>query len=143
MANEIPGFLVGTQTADADYSTKQFYCVAFSATGVVLCSAAGQRCDGILQNDPVSGECASVMTDGVSKAVASGTLAKGSLVTTDAAGKLKAAVLGRTDTSDAGGAVDALLGSNILGVLLEASSADGDIVTLLIQKVGAAPTTAS
>lgn len=143
MAVEVPGKVIGHIVADADLSAKQFYCVKFSSTGVALCSAAGERCDGILQNDPTAGLAAAVMVDGVSKGVASGALTAGTLVTTDAAGKLAAAVLGKTNTADAGGAADALLGSYVLGVLLETASADGDKVSVLIDKLGSVPTTAS
>lgn len=143
MAVEQPGTQIGWLPADADLSTKQYYCVKFSSTGVALCSAAGERCDGILQNDPVAGQPAAVMKTGVSKAVASGALTAGTQVTTDANGKLKAVVAGRTDTSDAGAAADPLLGSYVLGTLLETSTADGDIVSVDLDAKGAVPTTAS
>ena len=144
MAVEIPGKVVGILVAAADLRTKQFYCVKVdSAAKIALCSAAGESVFGVLQNDPNTGEAAAVMTTGVTKAVAGAALAAGAYVTTDANGKLKAVVLGRTDTSDAGAAADALLGSNVLGQLLEASTADGDIVTLSLGARAPQVTTAS
>lgn len=119
MAVEIPGKTVGFESAAADLSTHQFKAVIFSSTGVAL-TGAGGKCDGVLQNKPVAGAAAHVMVDGVSKVVAGAALAKGALVSVTAAGKLKAAATGEF----------------ILGTLLEASTADNDIVTVLIARQG-------
>lgn len=120
MATEQLGFSIGSEVADADLSAKQFYGVKFSSTGVALCSTAGEVCDGFLQNKPVLGETCNVMVFGKTKAVAGAALAKGALVSITAAGKLKAAASGEY----------------VVGKLLEAAAADGDIVGLLVTRPG-------
>jgi hypothetical protein len=141
MALESNQITIGHHVAAADLSTKQFYVVKMTSTGWNV-AGAGEG-EGILQDTPNAlGQAALVAVGGTSKAVAGAALAKGAYVASDASGKLKAAVLGRTDTSDAGAAADPLLGSNVLGKLLQASGADGDIVEVLILNLGAVPTTA-
>lgn len=130
--------------AAADLRTKQYYFVVLDSNGKVAVAGAGLG-DFILLNKPNTDEVAEVAPlDGrLCKVVVSAALNKGDKVTSDASGKAKAIVTSRTDTSDAGAANDPLLGSNTLGILVEASSADGDIVTVYAQKIGAAPATAS
>lgn len=120
MALEQPLFCDGNEVAAADLSTKQFYAVKLTSTGYALCSVAGEPCDGILQDDPLSGKVCNVMVHGISKAIAGGAIAKGANVTVDANGKLAVAASG----------------NYILGRLKEAATADGDIVTLLINRHG-------
>lgn len=120
MAQEQLGLCVGRETADADYTTKQFFGVKFSATGVALCSTLGEAVDGFLQNAPDLGEVANVCIDGVSKAVASGAIAKGTKCSINAAGKL----------------TTALTTHYIVGSLLEAATADGDVVSFMINRHG-------
>lgn len=143
MAYEIPGFKLGVLPANADLSAKQYYGVKVVSGGIDVVSAAGGVAVGILQNKPVSGEAAEVTVLGVSKAIGSGALSKGALVAFDSNGKLKAAVLGKTDTSDAGAAADPLLGSHVIGILLEDCAADLALTTVLLLHLGAVPTTAS
>jgi len=119
MATQQPGFRIGHEDAAADLSAKQFFCVKFTSTGVNL-AGTGEAIDGILQDKPVSGQPADVMVTGVSKIVASAALAKGALVSCDAAGKAKAAA-----TTE-----------YIIGRLLEASGADGDVVSVSITRPG-------
>jgi len=119
MAYEQPLFCDGNEIADVDLTTKQFYAVKLTATGYNLCGA-GEDCHGFLQNDPDINEVCSVMVEGVSKAVAAEALAKGAKVTSNAAGKLVAAI-----ASD-----------SVIGTLKEASAADGDIVSVLINRFG-------
>jgi hypothetical protein len=79
MAYEVPGNIVGSMSAAADLSGKQFYAVVTTSTGGV--NVGGGRIFGILQNAPSSGEAATVMTDGISKVAAAGsTLAVGQAV---------------------------------------------------------------
>lgn len=142
MAHEIPAFKMGHLPAAADLSSSQYLGVKVVAGGIDVVSAAGELAVGILQNKPVSGEAAEVTVLGISKAVSSGSLSKGAKVAFDSAGKLKAAVLGRTDTSDAGAAADALLGSHVVGVLLE-DAVLNQICSVLLLHLGSVPTTAS
>ena len=59
--------------AAADLRTHQYKFVKLDANGnVVLCSAAGERVLGILQNKPNTGETAAVRIIGISKIVCSG-----------------------------------------------------------------------
>lgn len=104
-------------TANADLSTKQFFCVKYVAGPKVdLCSAATDRCIGILQTKPsASGRNASVRHLGISKAVSDGTapIAVGDTVGADANGR----VIKKT-TNDNG----------LIGEALDASSAVGTII---------------
>ena len=73
MAYESPGVDVGTFTAAADLSAKQYHFVVLaSATTVNVATAITNAPIGILQNDPESGEQAVVRISGVSKVVADG-----------------------------------------------------------------------
>lgn len=79
------GFVAGV-----DLSTKQFYLVKVdTSTGyVVLGSSAGEKCIGVLQNAPKSGQAALVRVLGVTKvAVGAAFSAPGSYVKTTTAGK--------------------------------------------------------
>ena len=76
MAYESPSINLGTLTAAADLSSKQYYFVKLaSATTVNVCSAVTDLPIGILQNNPESGEQAVVQIFGISKVVADGTIA--------------------------------------------------------------------
>ena len=85
MAYESPGTDIGTFTAAADLSAKQYHFVVLaSATTVNVATAITNAPIGILQNDPESGEQAVVRISGVSKVVADGTLAAGNFIGTSA-----------------------------------------------------------
>lgn len=59
--------------ANADLSTKQFFCVKQTALDTVdLCSAATDRTFGILTNAPKSAQAAEIQTDGIAKVVSDG-----------------------------------------------------------------------
>ena len=88
MAYESPGTDIGTFTAAADLSAKQYHFVVLaSATTVNVATAITNAPIGILQNDPESGEQAVVRISGVSKVVADGTLAAGNFIGTSADGQ--------------------------------------------------------
>jgi hypothetical protein len=133
--------------AGADLSTHQYKFVKINSSGqVVLCAAAGEDADGVLCNKPVAGEIAEVQTisgGSIAMVMAGGAITRGSLVKTTAAAKAAAAVLGTTNTSDAGAASDPLVGSFVLGRSLETAAADGDIIAVLLKSMGAVPTTAA
>lgn len=143
MALEQPLFNIGFMLAGADLSTKQYYFVKDDGNGLVVLCGAGEQALGVLQNAPASGEAADIAVLGVTKVVCSGALSAGAAIACDASGKAKAAVAGKTDTSDAGAAADALLGSNVLGRLLRDVGGSTEFGTFLIQPTGAVPTTAS
>lgn len=138
-----------TFIAGADLSGYQFRAVKVTGvdanTGYALIglAGAGEFAIGVLQDKPVAGHSCRVRTGGVSKMVASGAIAVPALVASDATGKAKAAVTGSTNTADAGGATDALVGSFVLGSILSPASAAGDIVPVLVHPMGAVPATAA
>jgi hypothetical protein len=126
-----------TLPAAADYQTtsKQFYAVDINATGqAVLVSAAGQRVVGVLQNKPLANQAATVQVAGVTKMIASGVIATGATVASDAAGKAKAA----SALVQATGAA-----SNVIGICLDGSGTANDVITVLLTYGGVVPTTAA
>ena len=99
MAYESPLVTIGTFTAGADLSAKQYHFVVMaSATTVNVATAITNAPIGILQNDPESGEQAVVRLSGVSKVVADGTLAAGNFIGTSADAQADAISPG-TDTT--------------------------------------------
>ena len=99
MAYESPSITLGTLTAAADLSAKQYHFVKLaSATTVNVCTATTDRAIGILQNDPTSGQQAIVQIFGISKVVADGTIAFNNVIGTSADSQADAIVPG-TDTS--------------------------------------------
>lgn len=131
-----------TLIAAADLTGKQFYAVKIDSNGKAALCGAGERASGVLQNNPNAGEAGTVRISGITKMKAGGSITAGALVAADANAKAKAAVLARTDTSDGGGAVDPLIGSNVIGIATT-GAADGDLLSVLLQIGGAAPTTAA
>lgn len=118
MATQTPGFRVGTVDAGADLTAKQFHCVKLNGSGkFVSGSASGEKIVGILQNKPDSGEVADVMINGVSKAVAGAAIAAGAQIMANASGRVITA---------------ATTGSTIIGWALDAASADGEIISIIL-----------
>lgn len=66
MAYEIPGFSFSL-IAGQDLSASQFCAVDVSSAGKAALPVQGKRSIGIVQNKPVSGEVATIVTSGVSK----------------------------------------------------------------------------
>lgn len=134
-----------TLLADADYSTKQFYGMDVEDTtgNAKLVAAAGARAIGILLDKPsAAGEACRVAIAGRVPCVAGGTVTAGMLIKFDANGKGVEASAAVTNTSDGGSATDALIGSFVIGRALT-SAASGERFSLLIQPLGAIPTTAA
>ena len=76
-----------TEEAAADLSASQFMIVKKNgSTGVVL-AASAEKCIGVLQNKPVSGQPALVFNGGQGKILYGGTVNDGDLITSDAASK--------------------------------------------------------
>jgi len=120
MAYTSPGIDLGTLTAAADLSGKQYYFVKLaSATTVNVCTATTDRAIGILQNDPTSGQSAVVRIFGISKVVADGTIAFNNVIGTSADSQADAIVPG-TDTSVV-----------TLGIAIQAASA-GETFTMFL-----------
>lgn len=115
--------------------------VKVDANGRVALAAAGEFAVGVLYSTAVAlGDAVEVAVDGVIKVKVAAAVTIGALLTANASGLFVAATLGRTNTSDAGAAVDPLIGSNVLGVALEAGGTNA-IISMLWRQAGAAPTT--
>ena len=99
MAYEAIGQDIGTFTAAADLSAKQYHFVVLaSATTVNVATAITNAPIGILQNKPESGQQAIVRISGLSKVVADGTLAAANFIGTSADAQADAISPG-TDTT--------------------------------------------
>ena len=118
--------------AAADLRTNQYNFVKLDANGnVVLCSAAGEKAIGVLQNKPNTGETAVVRVLGLSKLVASAAIAAGDFVATTAAGLGKTALRLVQASGNA---------SNVLGMALRAAAGAGVIIAVDVQRTGIWPT---
>jgi hypothetical protein len=104
--------------ASGDLSSDQFKFVVQSSTGIAKNTSAGGIVDGVLQNAPNAiDQPANVAFAGVTKVLAAaGGIAKGANVMSDANGK----------------AVTATTAVNRAGRALEAATADGDIISILL-----------
>lgn len=116
MAYRIP-VLDHSFIAGADLTDNIYYVVKLDANGDVELAGDGEMAIGVLQNDPDEGEVASVMVYGITKAVAGSDFTVGSALKSDAGGKV-----------DEAGA-----GDWMIGIALEASTADEDIITILLK----------
>jgi hypothetical protein len=132
-----------TLLAAADLSAKQFYAVKVDSNGKAALAGAGEVAIGVLQNKPGSGQAATIRIAGATKMVASAAVAAGALVAANAAGKSVTATKATTNTSDAGGAADPLVGSHVMGVALTAAGQDLDVHEVLLINAGAVATTAA
>lgn len=122
MATEQPGFKIGTLFAGADLRTHQFKFVKLNASGqVILCSVAGEKTIGVLQNKPNTGEVADIMPLGQSKLHCGAAVAAGAQIMTDASGRAITA---------------ATTGSTIQGWAFEAGAAAAEIVSGYVGVVG-------
>ena len=110
--------------AGADLSANQYNFVTLSEdNSVTVASLATARANiGILQNDPKSGQRASVSTDGISIIVAGAAITVNDLVTTNSSG--------RAITKPASGTYV------VMGRALEAAGADGDLISMVQKPYG-------
>ena len=110
-----------TREAAADLSAKQYFFMSIDSNGRINSTGAGLQADGVLQNDPAAlGRAGTLGFDGVSKVVAAAAIAKGALVASDASGK----------------AVTAATGNRVLGIALEAATANNDIIAVNLRLQG-------
>lgn len=99
MAYESPQICIGTLTASADLSDKQYHFVKLaSATTVAICAAVTDKPIGVLQNNPTSGQVAEICLFGISKISADATLAAGDVIGTSADGQAQPITLGTETT---------------------------------------------
>lgn len=121
MAYEISNYAVRiTLEAGEDLSAKQYRFVKISSGKAVACDGATDVPIGVLQNDPASGEEASIVVVGGTKIVSSASINAGIKIGTNNAGKADAKVAG-TDTTEY------TVGQVILG-----AGADNEILTAVI-----------
>lgn len=137
-----------TVLAGADISGSQYKFLEITSDEVTVANASGEKALGVLQNKPdAQGKPAQVRVLGISKIQSDEALAVGDLIATSADGQAKkvaaaASGTGHTNTSDTGSATDALLGAFVMGIVLQASGAAGELATAFIFPMGAVPTTA-
>lgn len=86
MATELQGLCISLPAA-SDLNGKQFYLVKQSGGSAALCAAVTDQSIGILQNEPNTGQAATIMVSGLSKFVAGGSVAVGVQLASDSAGK--------------------------------------------------------
>jgi hypothetical protein len=99
MAYEGSQLSLGTLTAAADLSAKQYHFVKLaSATTVNVCTAVTDVPVGVLQNTPTSGQAAEVVFLGISKVIADATLAAGNVIGTSADSQAQPLVVGTETT---------------------------------------------
>jgi hypothetical protein len=122
MATQSGAVLDHTFKAAADQSAKQYYFLKYSAADTVaVCSAAADRVIGVLMNKPnAAGLAANVRILGIAPVVSDGSgtaIAVGDYVGPSSAGK--AVKKATTDYS-------------VAGIALDASSADGTVIRVLL-----------
>ena len=124
MAYESPQICIGTLTAAADLSSKQYYFVKLaSATTVNVCSAVTDVPIGVLQNTPAAGESAEICIFGLSKVSADATLAAGDIIGTSADGQAQPVVQGtETTVYNAGQAITAGAAGTLQTALINISN---------------------
>ena len=107
-----------TFIAGEDLSSSQFKFVTLESDGQVdLADSAGERCFGVLENDPASGGEATVVVSGQTRITCGGTVAAGAQLQTDASGD----------------AITAASGDVSMGYAMEAG-VDGQVIAMeLIQ----------
>ncbi len=122
MATQSAAVLDHTFKAAADQSAKQYYFVELSAADTVaVCDAAADRSIGVLMNKPgAAGQAADVRIMGIAPVVSDGSgtaIAVGDYVGPSAAGKAV-----KKATAD----------NSVGGMALDASSADGTVIRVLL-----------
>src|SRR5262245_47307044 len=124
MAYDGQGIKPPALIAGADLSAKQFYFVKITANDTVnVCSAVTDIPYGVLQNKPLSGQEAEVMSYGTTKVSADAALTAGQLVGTSVDGQAAPYVAG-TDTTKYGA-----------GQVVHGVGAAGELATILLTPV--------
>lgn len=118
MATTDPLYCIPGLSASADLSAKQFHFVKMSGDGTVtVCAAVTDKPIGILQNNPASGEAATVAAFGVSKVKADAALTAGESVGTSADAQCQPVVVGTETTVYNVGTVTQGAGSGEIGTI--------------------------
>lgn len=119
MATIKPDSIVIPFTTGADLSAKQYFGVKISAEGIVVLAGDADEAIGVLDSSNAkNGYPCSVVVGGGAKAVAGGIIGVNVKVNFDANGKLQVAIAE----------------SFYIGRTLEPAGADGDVVSIIIEK---------
>lgn len=129
--------------ADLSVTGQNLFVKLNGSSQVVLADSAGEQALGVLLNAPASGAIGIVRVLGPARVISSAGIADGSLIATAAtSARAKAAVAAVVNTSDAGGASDPVIGSFVMGMAL-ADGTTGNLMSILVNPMGAIPTTAA
>lgn len=117
MAYEIPGFSF-TLVSAADYRTGngQFRFVSVDGTGKAVQTGAGLAAVGVRQMTPNAGEAMTIVNQGIVMVEAGAAVTIGGQVSSDATGR----------------AIDSIATKVVLGTALEAASAAGILIAVLL-----------
>lgn len=121
MAIQTPGFLWSGRAA-ADLSALQFRFLTVDSNGrIAQNTSAGGDVAGVLQDDPDAiDRPGAVMTSGITKVEAGAAVTRGGVVMSDNVGR----------------AVDATATNKGVGIALDAASAAGEIISVLLKDLG-------
>jgi len=122
--------LVISFVAGADLRNYPFAPVRLDTNGRVVLAGANERAIGILQNKPNTGEAASVMLYGISKAIASGAIPVGSPVVAAANGRVAAA--GTFHNHGTASSNPPTGQQRIIGFALTGATAAGQVIEVLL-----------
>jgi hypothetical protein len=120
MATNHSGLSISLPAA-ADLTSKQFTVVKLDSNGAAANAGAGEAGIGILQNNPNTGQPATVQIDGISKAKAGGSITAGAALAANAAGLLVAATTG-----------------NYIVGFAKTGAASGDVFPVVLKSLGKA-----
>lgn len=127
--------------AAADQTAQQYRGGTVDANGnFIIATAAGQSVIGVLQNNPASGQAASVRVGGVSKMVAGGAITAGALIKVDNQGRAVAATLASITQATVPNNVT---GSDVIGIALKGAGGAGEIIPVIVEPRGAVAGTAA
>ena len=104
---------------NSDMSANQYKAVNISSTGFCVLSTAAKNIDAVLQNNPASGDTATVAIFGVSKVILSGTVANGALMEVGSSGTFVTIASGTAVAK----AMEAGVSGNIITALMLKSNA--------------------
>lgn len=107
-----------TLEASADLSSSQYLFVALGSTGIAVVSGSGGKAVGVLQDKPAAlGRAGCVQYDGVTKVKAGAVVAKGADIMSNTSGQ----------------AITCTTGLVSQGTALEAATAAGDLIAVLLK----------
>ena len=111
---EVPGMCISVKSVNAVVG--KYQAVKMTADGAVVATTATDEVLGFIQREAKAGEVAQIMIDGITMAKASAAIAKGDHVAAAAAGAVAKATTGK-----------------FCGIAMEAATAAGDIIPVLIR----------